>query len=304
MMKTKSDSYFYWCLTAGKRHRVAVLGAACLMMGMSGNAARADSVIFSDKFPGQSLNPAWQTLAGQGAYSVDNGLQYYNQGPLSSPTGWSTTSLSLGLPFSGTNWEADVKATYSLDWCTSGSFTGPSVPDQSCSSGAQQGEVGVSFAPVTASDRSALQGDTFAYFERGTDAWYGSDQLSANYGNANVSDLLIPADDSINNNIAGGTYWYQFIRNGQALTMKVSSDGVNYVTALSETLPNSLGASNELILTGETYLTVGSFTDYSFVNITATGAAPEPSTWGLLVAGLLALPLARWRRDRASSARG
>jgi hypothetical protein len=33
-------------------------------------------LIFSDTFPGTTLNPAWQVLTGTGSYSVNNGLQY------------------------------------------------------------------------------------------------------------------------------------------------------------------------------------------------------------------------------------
>jgi len=286
------------------RHRsVMLLLAVCAVAVIAAGDARAD-IIFYDDFAGTSLTPAWQVLPGQGAYSVDNGLQYDDQGPLSSPSGWSTTSLSLGLPFTGANWQIGVEATSSLDWCTGGTYTGPSVPNQSCSSGAQQTQVGVSFAPVAASDRSALQGDTYAFFDRGTDAWYGYNQLSASFGSSSVSGLLNPADSAINDNIAGGTYWYQFVRNGGTLTMSISSDGVKYVTALSETLANPSSSFNELVLTGETYLTAGSFTDYSSVNITTLSSAPEPSTWAMLGVGMMLMLLGRRGVGRFVSGRG
>lgn len=158
---------------------------------------------------------------------------------MSSPTLWATTSLTLALAFTGLNWELYTKATYSLDWCTSGnSYTGPPVPNNSCSSGAQRPQVGVSFNPVTASDRSAFGGPGYAYFDRGTDAHYGDNRLFANFGSAYAPGLLNPADEAINNNVADGTYWYQFIRDGGTLTMNYSYDGTHYFTALSAPVPD------------------------------------------------------------------
>lgn len=237
----------------------------------------AETIIFSDDFTGP-LNAAWQVLPGQGSYSVAGGqLRYYNEGPQSSPSVWVTTSLSLAFPFTGTNWEIDTKAAFSLDWCTSGnSYTGPSVPTPSCSSGAQRPQVIVSFDPVTASDRSSLAGNNYADFDRGTDAYYGDNHLTASYGATSVSGLLNPADAGIVNNIADGSYWYQFIRDGGTLTMNYSYDGVHYVTALSTQLANPSSSFNELLLTGTTYETAGSFTDYDYVRITS--AVPEPSS--------------------------
>jgi len=88
--------------------------------------------------------------------------------------------------------------------------------------------------------------------------------------------------------------------------MSVRSDGVNYVTTLSETLADPSITFNELVLTGETYLTVGSFTDYSSVSITALSSAPDPPTWVLLGAGLLllAVPFARQRQGHVLSGPG
>lgn len=256
--------------------------------------------IFYDDFSGSTLNAAWQVLPGQGTYSLVGDLRYVNQGPASAPAGWSTTSLSLALPFTGTNWEADIKASFSLDWLSSGSYTGPPVPNYLNSSGAQAPQVMMSFDPVTAGDRSALAGGTSADFNRGTDAWYGYDDLYASYGSTSVLGLINPADAWITNNITGGTYWYQFIRNGGTLTMNYSYDGVNYFTALSAPLANPSGSYNELVLSGTTYSTAGSFADYYYVDITSP--VPEPSTWGLLGLGLLGLVWAGRRRARQIAA--
>jgi len=278
-------------------HLLSTLLVLFAMLGAV--TAKADSIIYSDNFSGSTLNPAWQVLPGQGTYSLNGDLRYYNQGPLSSPTVWDTTSLALALPFNGTNWVLDTEATYSLNWCTSGNYTGPSTPNQTCSSGAQDPQVIVSFAPVTASDRSALADSTnFADFSRGTDAWYGADYLSASYGGASVTNLLSPADSSITGNIAGGTYWYQFVRNGGMLTMSYSTDGINYNTALTVSLADPSNPFNELLFSGSTYLTVDSFTDYHDVTITALSSAPEPATWSLVLGGVLIFgPVAMRRRN-------
>jgi hypothetical protein len=272
----------------------------CLLLAFASVASQIAmaGTIFQDNFNSPVLNPAWQTLGGQGAYSVGgNDLRYYAQGPQSSPAGWSTTSLALALPFQGTNWVLDTEVTYSLDWCLGGSYTGPSVPNQGCSSGAQRPQVMVAFDPVTSLDRSALGGLNYADFDRGTDAWYGADSLSAWHGTTTAQGLLNPADSGIVNNIAGGTYWFRITRNGGTLTMNYSSDGVHYTAALSALLANPSGSFNELVLSGTTFLTAGSFADYHFVSITD---APEPGVALLSSLGLALLGALRFGRRRTA----
>ena len=88
---------------------------------------------------------------GNGTYAVGGGrLRYFNDGPQSSTIGWINPALSFGLPFNGTNWKVELRATYNLDWCTTGNtYTGPPVPNQTCSSGAQAPMVAISFNPGT-----------------------------------------------------------------------------------------------------------------------------------------------------------
>lgn len=262
-------------------------------------AAQGSAVIFSDNFSGSNLDPAWQVLPGQGSYSMVGDLRYNQEGPLSAPSGWGTTSLSLALPFTGLHWQADIEAKHTLMWLTSGNYTGPSNPMPSGSSGAQQSRVQMAFDPVTAGDRSALGGSNTAGFVRGVDAWYGSNYLTAFYDGTYVDNLQNPSDMMIQNNVADGTYWYRFIRDGGLLSIAYSYDGVNYFTAISQALQNPLDDANTLVLSGETYLSVGSYTDFQSVRILDT-TVPEPGTSGLIGAGLLLIPIIRRRsRQRA-----
>jgi hypothetical protein len=254
------------------------------------NNVIAANLIFSDDFSGSALDPSWQVLPGKGSFSLVAGnLRYSNEG-LSSPSGTWPASLVLALPFIGTNWEIDIKAKYSLDWALSGSYTGPAVLNHVNSSGAQRDYAMVSFDAVAAGDRSALDGSNYAQFQRGVDAWYGENSFMASYGSVSTYLPLNPANAGIVDNIADGDYWLQFIRNEGNLSLKYSYDGVNYLSAVSASLANPASSYNELLLTGNTFFTVGSFADYDYVHISNT--VPEPDPWCLLGTGLVILPWA------------
>lgn len=267
--------------------------ANALLLTLAGTNSAVATVIYSDNFSGPTLNPAWQVLSGQGTYAMVGDLRYSNQGPQSSPGGWATTSMSLSLPFTGTNWQADVTATYSLQWGSSGNYTGPSVPSPGNSSGAQAPQVIMSFDPITEGNRTGLSGPgNYADFYRGVDAFYGSNVMEAFYGATTVPGLINPADLMINNNVAGGTYFYRFGRNGGTLTMLYSYDGLNYFTALTTALSNPLSNFNQLLLSATTFSSAGSFTDFTNVTITDT-TIPEPGAFTLIASALLVLPLLR-----------
>jgi hypothetical protein len=252
--------------------RVGVLTGHFLCV-LATSAIAQTALPFSDNFQSKTLNPAWQVEPGQGTYAVGGGhLRYYNDGPLASTIGWYSSALTFGLPFKGTNWKIELKATYSLDWCTAGTYTGPPAPNQTCSSGAQGPLFAVSFHPgvtTSAAGGPNYAGSDFALIERVIDAWYGSNMLSASYGTVSNSSLLNPADSTIHRNIADGTYWFQIIRNGGVLTINYSHNGVDYATALSAPLADPSSPYNELLLGGATYLTAGSFTDFGPVSVTS-----------------------------------
>ncbi len=165
--------------------------------------------------------------------------------------------------------------------------------------GAQRPDVLVTFSPVTEGDRSAFNTTDYANFDRGVDAYYGSNYLSAGYGATSNGSLLNPADTDISNNIADGTYWLRIIRNGGTLYMNYSYDGVNYMNGITTTLDNPSDPFNELVLSGTTFLTASSYADYSFVTIQST--APEPGS--MLPVLLCAAGMAVFRRRRAMSSR-
>jgi len=259
-----------------------ILFSMCLVLFCNvevGPAAAQTALPFSDNFQSSTLNPAWQLLPGQGSYTVGGGhLRYYSDGPDAATTGWYYPALTLALPFTGTNWTIETKATYSLVWNICESYTGPPAPLQNgCSSGAQGPEVLVSFSSGTTTSVDGgpnYAGSDVAFLQRIIDPWYGADTLSAFYGAASSANVLTPADATIENNIADGTYWYRITRNGGTLTISVSSDGANYTLALSTTLSNPTGTYNKLLLGGTTFSTAGSYTDYSYVHITGNGTSP------------------------------
>lgn len=276
---------------------------ALTFVALSPAITKAD-VVFSDDFTSSTLNPAWQVLPGQGSYTTGGGyLRYFNDGPTASTTGWYNPALTLALPFTWTNWEIDTKVTYNLDWCLSGTYTGPPTPNPGCSSGAQGPEVLVKFNPaVTTSSYGGADyaGLDYMSIERNTDAYYGSNELVASYGSVSSPNLLAPGDMNINNNIADGAYFFQIIKDGGTLTVKYSSDGSSYATAFSTSLSDPTSTYNELLLGGITYESAGSYADYSFVNITS---APEPSSIVSLAFAVAGLTFARFRRKAAMARR-
>jgi hypothetical protein len=230
-----------------------------------------DNTVFTDDFSSTTLNPAWQNLPGLGSYTLGGGqLRYFNEGFTAATTGWNNAALTLALPFNGMYWQVDTKATYHLFWLLPGyNYTGPSVPTPNGSAGAQGPEVVVKFNPSVNGTNYA--GSDFALFERNIDAYYGANTLSASYGTVSNGNLLCPADGNITNNVADGTYWLQIIRNGGTVTMNYSCDGTNYRTAISTVLANPVSTYNELMLGGLTFLSDGSYTDYSYVTIKSLG---------------------------------
>jgi hypothetical protein len=133
---------------------------------LAANTGRADT-IFSDNFTSTSPNPEWQVLPGEGSYSVGGGqLRYNNEGPVSATTGWYNAALSLGLPFTGTNWEIDFKTSYNLYYLFSNGN----------STGAQGPLVAVKFNPaviISSYGGPNYAGSDYALVERDIDACTG-----------------------------------------------------------------------------------------------------------------------------------
>jgi len=261
---------------------IAPLLALTFIAG-SGTSSAVAETIFNDNFTETTLNSAWITLPGQGGYSVGDGeLRYFNDGPQASTTGWISPALTLAFPFAGTNWEIQTEATYNLQYLNS--FGG--------SSGAQGPEVVVKFAPGVTTGGSGgpnYAGTNYAVIERDVDACSGcapSNYLAASYGAVSNSNLINPTDAGTPppNDIGSGTYWYRIIRDGGTLTIEYSYDGDDYQTAFSTAIVDPTNY-NELLLGGITWQGVGSYTDYSYVDITGN-SAPEPATWAMALTGL------------------
>ena len=113
----------------------------------------------------------------------------------------------------------------------------------------------MSFAPVTAADRNALgTNPNFADLDREIDAGYGTNRLSAYYidSTTQVRNADLPVTPLVNN-VADGTYWYIFTRDGGTLAMQYSTDGINFATALTASLENPTDPFNEFLISGTTY---------------------------------------------------
>ena len=151
----------------------------------------------------------------------------------------------------------------------------------------------MSFDPVSEADRSALGGTNYADWYRDIDGYYGSDQLIASYGAAGSANVLNPADLNVTGNVAGtSTYWLQIVRDGGGLSMNISYDGTTYTNALTTTLTDPANSFNELVLSGTTFETAGSFTNFDYVSITGT-STPEPSSAVIGLSGLMLMLLGR-----------
>jgi hypothetical protein len=65
-------------------------------------------------------------------------------------------------------------------------------------------------------------------------------------------------------------------------------------------LANPSGSFNELVLSGTTFSTAGSYTDYSLVTIKSLDAVPEPSGFVPLALCLAGAGVKRFRRKAVS----
>lgn len=240
-------------------------------------------VIFADEFNGTSLDPAWNVVSGQGTTQVSGGaLRYNNFGPLSSPFGWYTTSTRVELPFSGRHWQLDTKVDYSLVY----------LNGLGNSSGAQTSIVDMEFA------RATFPTD-FLEVGRSVDAWYNDNSFyvvtqSNNGGQASSGNVRNPAD-TVQNNIAGGTYWLRFIRNGGTISFLYSYDGTNYTNGVTRNIDDPNNSNNLFRISGTTWETVGSHSQFDYVRIQDT--VPEPAGFALMLGGGAALWVLRRRRS-------
>lgn len=240
--------------------RIVRVTAAALLIAL---CALADSsgANFSDEFTGPALDPAWVVRPGQGSYSfVSGNLRFFNEGPLSSPWTWMTTSMVLAHPFTGTQWEFEAKVRYNLVYLNSlGNSAGAQASLLIFHIGA-----GASAVDVT--------------INRGVDAWYGNNTLLTSLCSVSLCSpivpMLNPADAAVVGNVADGTYWFRIARDGGTITVRYSFDGATWQTAFSAPLPNPSEQLNELLISGQTWETVGSFADFDYIRAIGPRNAP------------------------------
>jgi hypothetical protein len=119
---------------------------------------------------------------------------------------------------------------------------------------------------------------------------------------AGSGDDLDPAGTGITAGYACGVYWYRIVRHGSDLSMSYSFDGINYADAGAVSLSDPADY-NQLVLSGMTDTTAGSYADYDYIYINSFDTAepvpvpvPEPAGMLLMSAGLIGLAVAGRRK--------
>ena len=73
------------------------------------------------------------------------------------------------------------------------------------------------------------------------------------------------------------TYWYEVVRDGQQVTIGISTDGTNFAPAGSFTMPPTTGATQQIAIQQVQYNPAGSFTDWDWITVRAlTDSDPAP----------------------------
>lgn len=246
---------------------------------------------FMDPFTG-AIDPSWQVFTSSNpaptnhtSLTANPGNLRYSLDPLTDSHGFelnmqssggSSSGLDLRHAVNGTGWTIETKADY--------------------------------FLPVSNGRHFAMS----VYFGDGSDGTY---RLAVRRGrdvNQNYLDFYVGLHSggiafqnrvtqaALDFDLAGpdNTQFYERLsRDGNTLRGQYSTDGFNWITALTYDVPTGAldGLNQTLSLTGGSFVSpAGSYADYDYISIVDN--VPEPSALSLALGGLLWIC---WRKTRA-----
>ena len=256
----------------------------------SGTVTPGSSVIFDEQFSSTTtLDPAWSFTQryGRGRYSLTDNpgwFRYYGEGSRTTHalSWWDPTFASINptwpessylyRAYAGDHWVFRTSATYHLHGTTNGGSTGGIGPNLVFAFGDGMG-------PLLRIERAVDK----AYE---LNALYMTLQSEGRGGTLRFPDELagtpidFKAPDDVYHIIGNEgwiihTYWYEVARDGQQVTVKISTDGTNFVPARSFTLPSTVAATQRIAIYQGQWAETGSYTDWDFITA-RTLAAPEP----------------------------
>lgn len=247
-------------------------------------------VILDEQFSGSALDPAWTfvQVPGRGSYSLTGGsFRLIGEGFCTGQAlSWWDPTWSHGWPegsylirtFAGDRWVLRTSATYHLHGSTNGDSTG-----------AQDPHIVIAFG-----DGAGPKLD----IQRVVDHWYLVNFLGVHLQNAEGGDpMLFPdyvapntpinfraADDVYhiigNEGWIEHSYWYEVVRDGQQVTVGISTDGTTFTQIRSFTLPPATGATQRMALYFSEWAQVGSSVDWDMVTVHALEGTPTGSVTG------------------------
>ncbi|MHB9024570.1 MAG: type II secretion system protein [Armatimonadota bacterium] len=217
--------------------------------------------IFSDHFTAATLDPAWTvaTQGGRGYLQLTGStyLRYYLQGPATSTEGGvlspASPSTSIARSFTGDQWTLETRLVYRLHNKDGGS------------TGIQSPVLAVAFddnATNVACTRSVDYGvpsNLLAIYGRNTPTLA-----------TDLAENLLPAwQQGTARSWMDDVHYYRITRDGLAVTMATSLDGVSYTTVRSYSLPSGVGPTQTVALDASVGTTAGSYADWDFINVNA-----------------------------------
>ena len=217
---------------------------------------------FSDEFSGPTLDPAWIPLNGCGSFSLVTSGYLRN-----SIAGCSSTIVGAELrrQFTGSRWTLDTKVTYSMP---------PSLGESV--------NLRISFSPVP--------GNTFVTWGRHRDDGYGVNHVGLYLSD---SDSPLPGSNGFGQGpppCPAETCYLRITRSEQQITVRLSTDGVNYATLADATYSTPLGNLQTLQLSGASFMYTNAYGDYDYIRVSPLCDPPA-------IDNLVASPNILWPPD-------